>query len=88
MRASPHSSSRRRTKCERITCEHARKPPRRVRRANLPSAGDALRDTRRGEPGRPTFYAEAARPSLLTASELHLAKSLRACSLHAAQHPA
>ena len=48
MRAPPHSSSPRRSKCARITCEHARKPPRRSRRANPPSAGDALRDTRRG----------------------------------------
>ena len=38
MRAFPSSSWARRTKCARITCEHARKPPRRCRRANILSA--------------------------------------------------
>jgi hypothetical protein len=58
MRASPPSSLTRRTQCARITREHARKLPRRCGRANTPSAGDALRDTRRGEPGKPTCYDE------------------------------
>ena len=69
MRALPRSSFTHRTKCARITCEPARKLPRRNDRTNLPSAASQE---------KPTFYdvarARFARPCKLHLA--HLAKSL------------
>jgi len=47
MRAPPLSSSPRHTQCARITCEPARKLPRRLVRANIPSAALLRLRTRR-----------------------------------------
>ena len=66
MRALPRSSFTRHAKCARITCEPARKLPRRNDRTNLPSAASQK---------KPTFY-DVARAHFAGPRHLHQAKSL------------
>src|SRR6187431_956160 len=72
MRALPQTSFIRRSTCARITCEPARKLPRRHYRANAPSAANLE---------SPRYYEEARACSRTKLVELHLAKSFNAPAL-------
>jgi hypothetical protein len=75
MRASPHSSFTHRIECARITCEPARKLPRRSSRANIPSAAAwKTYDLRR----RQVEVEVEVHASAFETSELHQVKSLHA----------